>query len=291
MKIWKIAVITTLVAALVLGVALPGLADSGTTATVTNTGKAWGKPFPRIIRGEVIDIGDRLFVIQTGEREATIYVTEDTKYFIIQAPFQIPGWLPGCPALEAAESPVPAPLNLQFGLPQARKGKPDEAPAFCMPRRLEFAPNLYQSGGGQNIAQQIRTKLHWFHRHGKKATFDDLAIGDKVGVLLVPGNNDSLTAEAEERLTAQVVFIIRPSVWERVSGTIERLSDDTIVIEPIGGGDAVSLGYDESTTFILKGFTSVEVEQFARAVYNTETMVARLVKVWPEAPPAPLPIE
>ena len=38
-------------------------------------------------------------------------------------------------------------------------------------------------------------------------------------------------------------------------------------------------------------FTSVEVGQFTHAVYNTETMLARTVKVWLEAPPIPQPAE
>jgi len=133
--------------------------------------------------------------------------------------------------------------------------------------------------------------LPWFHHPGKEATFDDLESGDKVVVLLAPPVIDALTTEAEEKLTAQVVFIIKPFVWEGIAGTIKRLSDDAIVIEPVGGGDTVPLRYDESTTFVLKGLTSVEIEQFACAVYNTETMMAKVVRVWPEAPQLPQPAE
>jgi len=264
MKIWKVAVVIMLAVALVLGLALPGLADSSEAATVTNTDEAWGKWFPRIIRGGVIDIGNSLFVIQSGEQEATIYVTDDTRYFKISMDEVARamhwwrmklGWL----GATAAEPPVPA-------LP-----RPDE---------------------GRVTHPGIRAKLRQFLHHvGEETSFDDLERGDKVVVLLAPPVIDAFTTEAEEKLTARVVLIIEPSVWGRITGTIKRLSDDAIVIEPVDGGDTVPLRYDESTTFILKGFTSVEVEQFARAVYNTETMVARVVRVWPEAPPLPQPTE
>ncbi len=269
MKIWKIAVVITLAVALLLGITLPGLADSGEAVTVINTDEAWGKWFPRIIRGEVVDIGDSLFFIQSGEQEATIYVTDDTRYFKVSADevtraihwwrmkFEWPG-------LTVAEPPVPA----------------------------EVTPALPRPDEGRVTHPGIRAKLRQFLHHvGEEASFDNLERGDIVVVLLASPLIDALTTETEEKLTARVVLIIKPSVWGRTAGTIKRLSNDAIVIEPVGGGDAVPLRYDESTTFILKGFTSVEVEQFARAVYNTETMVVRVVRVWSEAPPLPQPAE
>ena len=56
---------------------------------------------------------------------------------------------------------------------------------------------------------------------------------------------------------AKIVTIIEPTTYARINGTI----------------------------------TSVEVEQFACAVYNTETMMAKVVRVWPEAPQLPQPAE
>ena len=290
MKVWKIVVITTLAVALVLGVTLPVLAASGATETVNNTDEVWAKWFPRIIRGEVTDIDNKKFIIQTGEREATIHVTEDTRYFIVSAPARVLNQLRTHAELRITTVSVPARLRLQVGLLQ-REGKTDEEPALLMPQRQGFTPNSLQLDDGQGMLQRIQAKLPWFHHPDKEVTFDDLQIGDTVVVLLAPPANDSLTAMAEEQLMTQVVFIIRPSTWNLVAGIIERLSDDAIFIEPVGGGNTVSLRYDENTTFILKGFTSVEVGQFTRAVYNTETMMARVVRVWPEAPPIPLPAE
>jgi hypothetical protein len=252
MKIWKIAVIVTLAVALVLGMALPGLAASDAAATQTtnstNTDEppAWGKKLPRILRGEVTEIGDESFDIQTGEQEETIYVSEGTKYFIVSAPKRVS---------------VLGRLRGELGQP----GKP------------ESAPNVTQPNEGKGRLQGIRARLLRLRHLGEKATFADLKRDDKVVVLLVPG---------EDKPTAQVVLIIRPSVWGQTAGTIKRVSDDKIAIEPVSGGDVVILKYNENTTFILKGIIAVEAgaEQFARAVYNTDTTMARVVRVWPEAP-------
>jgi len=292
-KIWKIAVVITLAVALVLGVALPGLADSSEPAT---TDKAWGKMFPRIVRGEVVDIGSRSFDISHGEQELTIYVTDDTKFFKISAnevTRAIHWWRMKLrwPWLTAAESPITAEGKPFFHLPWLKKENVSEELTSFQHGEPELVSELPQPDEGRVTHPGIRTKLRWLIHHlGEEATFSDLEIGDKVVVLLAPPVIDALTTEAEEKLTARVVLIIEPSVWERVAGTIKRLSDDAIVIEPVGG-DAVPLRYDESTTFILKGFTSVEVEQFARVLYNTETTIAKVVRVWPEAPQLLQPAE
>jgi len=286
MKIWKILMITTLVVALVLGVTIPVLAASGKSApqagNLASEGEppSWVKKLPRIIRGEVIDIDDRLFVVQTGEETPTIYVTEDTKYFIVTAPVMAMHQWQLRSQSETTETPMPTMLRSRANILQLRKGNAGSSPALFMPQ-----------DNGQGMAQKIRASLPWLSHSGEEATFSDIESGDKVVVLLATPANDSLTATAEEQLTTQVVLIIRPSVWNRVAGTIESLSDDTIVIEPVSGGDVVSLRYDENTTFILKGFTSVETGQFAHVVYDTETMLARTVRVWPETPPIPLPTE
>ena len=291
MKIWKIAMIITLAAALILGIALPGLAASDEAATVTDTEEAWDKWFPRIIRGAVIDIDASLFVVQTGEETPTIYVTEDTKYFIVSAPKMAMHQWQLYPELENAQPPMPAMSRLRAKAPQLRQFGTNERLALLPPHRAEYSPNLLQFHNRQGMIQKIRARLPWLSHPGEEAAFSDLQNGDEVVVLLAPPVIDALTAEAEGNFTAQVVFIIEPFIWERAAGTIKRLSGDVIVIEPVNDGDVVSLRYDENTTFILKGFTSVETEQFARAVYNTETMMARMVRAWTEAPPILLPAE
>lgn len=286
MKIWKIAVVITLAVALILGIALPGLAASDEAATVTDTEEAWGKWLPGIIRGEVIDIGDSLFVIQTGEETPTIYVTEDTKYFIVSAPAMAMHQWQLYPELENARPPMSAMSRLRANTPQLRQFGTNERLALFTPQRAECSPNLLQFHNGQVMAQRIRARLPWLSHPGEKATFSDIESGDEVVVLLAPPVIDALTTEAEEKLTAWVVLIIEPTIWERIIGTITDVSGNFITIEPVSGGDEIPLEYNENTIFILKGIIGIdeEVEQFARAVYNTETMMAKVVRVWPEAP-------
>ena len=251
MKIWKIAVVITLAIALVLGVALPGLAAPDEAAP--QTGDCW----PRLLRGEVVSIDDegdpKSFDIQAGEREFTIFVDENTRYFILHPSRQL---------LSAAQQRV--------GLRQQDR----EGPRALMPAesiRLE-APDQ-----AQQLKRLAWAKMEWFRHFGEGASFDDIAIGDKVAVWL--------TAEAD-RYLAKIVAIIKPVTYGRVSGTITSVSDDSITIEPVSGGDEVTLEYNENTIFILKGITGIDpdAEPFAGAVYNTETTVAKTVRVWPEAP-------
>ncbi len=285
MKIWKIMVVITLAVALVLGVALPGLATSDVASTQTTNfissanPPAWGEKFPRIVRGEVSEIGDEFFAIQTMEQP--IYVNEGTKYFMVSAP-QIARVLHrwqiklGQLGVENAEPPTPA-KERPFRLPRLKEERAGQELTLFRYGRLELAPNLPQPDNGEGMSQGIGAKLKWLRHFGEEATFADLEIGYKVVALLVPG---------KDKPTAKVVLIIKPSVWGRIAGTITGVSDDSITIEPVSGGDEVTLEYTGGTVFILKGIISVEeeAEQFARAVYNTETMIAKVVRVWPEAP-------
>ncbi|MFC2062384.1 hypothetical protein ACFLS8_00315 [Chloroflexota bacterium] len=111
---------------------------------------------------------------------------------------------------------------------------------------------------------------------GEKAGFKDIAIGDKVMVWL--------SLETDGYL-ARVVGIIKPATYACVRGTITDISPAgrTITLEPVDGSGAVTLNYNGRTVFILNGIIEVEVGQFASAGYDTGTMIARVVRVWPEA--------
>jgi len=85
----------------------------------------------------------------------------------------------------------------------------------------------------------------------------------------------------EEKPTAQVVLIMKPVNAGRICGTITNINEaaQTITIAPANGGAEVPVKYDENTLFTLKGTIRVGVGQTARAIYNTETMVAKVVRV------------
>ncbi|MBU2608356.1 MAG: hypothetical protein KKF26_03480, partial [Chloroflexi bacterium] len=106
----------------------------------------------------------------------------------------------------------------------------------------------------------------------KKATFDDLAIGDHVLVRLVPSN---------EKPVARLVLIFKASPYKRIGGTITEVSpsNQTITITPINDGEPVTLRYNEDTIFNLKGTIAVEPGQLARVTYHTEGMMAKVVMV------------
>jgi len=99
------------------------------------------------------------------------------------------------------------------------------------------------------------------------AGFSDIEIGDRVVVWLADGES-----------LAKRVLIVKPAARAHVGGTITGLTSETITIAP-DDGEAVTLCYNEDTVFVLNGFTAVEEGQSARAVYETEHMLAERVNV------------
>lgn len=259
MKIWKIAVVITLAVALVLGVTLPGLAASDETAPQTDD---W---WPRILRGEVTEIGDEFFVIQSGDEELTIFVDENTRYFILCPPKKLLGL---------------AQQRMELRLQDQEMIRIIEPAVTMQLRVLDRVPQP------KGILEHQRANLKQLCHFGEKATFNDIVVGDKVVVWLAPETNGYL---------AKIVTIIEPTTYARINGIIADVSsvDTTITIEPADGSEAIILDYNERTVFILKGIIEVEaeVEQFARAVYNTETMIAKVVRVWPEVLQLPQPAD
>jgi len=256
MKIWKIAVVITLAAALVLGVTLPGLAASDETAPQTDD--CW----PRLLKGEVVSVNGEVepksFVIQSGEQELTILVDENTRYFILYPPKKLLGL-----------------AQHRMELRQQERVRVIEPAVPMQLRALGRAPQP------KGILEHQRANLRQLRHFGEKTTFDDIVVGVKVVVWLAP--------EAGSYL-AKIVTIIEPTTYACINGTITDVSGNLITIKRVSDGAEVTLEvtleYTDDTVFILKGIIGIdeEAEQFACAVYNTETMMARVVRVWPEAP-------
>jgi hypothetical protein len=83
MSVLKVAVASVLALSLVLGLALPALADSGEPLPWTENFQA------RIVKGEVTYVDEanqEYFTVQSGEDEISIRVDENTRYFIMGAP-------------------------------------------------------------------------------------------------------------------------------------------------------------------------------------------------------------
>ncbi len=158
----------------------------------------------------------------------------------------------------------PSPVGLM------RKGK-GFGQAISTPSTGPMLSQVERKAKGKNS----RLNLQQFRRFGEKATFDDIEVDDRVAVRLVPG---------QDKPVARLVLIFKVSPYKKIAGTITAVSSDnqTITIDPSTEGEAATFNYNEDTVFYLKGTIAVVPGQFARAVYEVEGMLAKMVRVWPE---------
>jgi hypothetical protein len=103
---------------------------------------------------------------------------------------------------------------------------------------------------------------------GEEAKFSDIAVGDKVLVW----------AEENSELVAKWVLITKVTNYASVSGTITDVSSTSITIAP-EDGDPVTLSYNENTVFTLRGTIQVVTGQSARAIYDSDNLIAKRVSV------------
>ncbi len=193
-----------------------------------------------IQRGEVTSINAAAgsFVIKNGDKELTITTDNATKYFKMNVPGNGVGV-----------------LRNQMQLKEKGQKGPKMNPGVGI--------------GGENQA---------LRRGGQQATFNDIAVGDKVAVQL---KKDTSVANL-------VVIFEKP--FANIKGTVTALdtTNKKITITP-SGGTAVTLNYGDQTVFTLRGVTAVTVEQTAHAVYRVKDMMARNVNIQPVPPPTPTP--
>lgn len=312
MKLLKILLPLIVAVTLAVGISLPGLAaPEGEEPQTDNSSPedvhpAWGWRLPKMQAGKVtgIDVGKSYFIVQRGEDEPVeIAVDDGTKYFMVSAPRMLAGLLRHRrapePQNEAEASGIrpaapkkPKPLNAGWlkkikgfdqlvSTPMAATGP---SPVGLMRKGRGFgqvvstpmAAPMPSQVEGKGIGKNGRWNLQRFRRFGEEATFDDIHVGDRVAVRLVPG---------QDKPVARLVLIFEPSPYKRIAGTITDVSSDnttTITIAPSNEGEAVTLNYNEDTVFYLKGTIEVVPGQLARAVYEVEGMLAKMVRVWPE---------
>ncbi len=292
-SILKITVILTVVVSLVLGVVFPVVAAPDETAPQAD------RMPPNVLRGKVVSIdeGKSSFVIESREGdEVTIAVDDNTKYFKVRAQH-----IAALAKRRGASGQIEAQggelddeksgsLRARFmdRLPFLKGAKANQAPPGQAKRWLgeqeieneepmqeegqELTANVLNRGRGKGIPKARPARLNWLRRLGEEAGFEDIAIGDRVEVRFAPG---------EDTLTAKLVIIMKAPVLQRVGGTIEAVSSDSITITT-ADGNSVTLSYDENTTFILKGVIALEPGQSVHAVYNSDDMVAKMVRMQPE---------
>ena len=272
MKVLKVTLAVTLAVGLILGATLPGLANSDEPAP-----QAESQPQPRILKGQVsgIDETEEIFTIQAGEQSIDIKVNEGTRYFELTAPLR------GLAALRqhrmvssesqdrirARVSDMPMKFKAAGQMLSLRRGKPFTNLASGPMKAKEFAPNLPTPGWGKGKPKRLQGNLEWMHQFGGEATFDDITVGNRVIVHVVPNESEPL---------AKLVLIIEPAACSRVIGEVTEITGDTVTITP-ENGNAIELNYNEDTIFILHGTPSLEVGEEAVAIY-VETDDGLLVK-------------
>jgi hypothetical protein len=290
-KVLTVALIVTLAVVLVLGVALPGLAaDNEVTAQPNH------QPRPRVLRGKVaaIDENQEFFTVKMGEREVEIDVNEGTKYFMLTIPPRLLALRRHkvAPMLEGQEELAlgvkPSPPMKREGMEQARPFRVQRFPgnpALPSADDQALAPNLVPPSLPRGIPGLWQRFLKWLRQFGREASFDDLAVGQRVIVRVVPRDGNPL---------AKVVLIIKPAAQQRVVGTILDIDKDdmTITIEPLSETEdgTITLAYDNHTIFVLQGTPSLEEGMKALVLYVEEDSVLLAKRVMSRVP-LPEPVE
>ena len=284
-------------------------------ATPWGSPPAWGWRLPRMQAGEVVekvvgvDGGQSYLVIQRGEQEPVqIAVDDGTEYFKVSAPGRVDDLLQNRMALrqrnqaQASDIKPMAPMNTGRFMRQrmgpnhqVRAVADDVKPGAPMRTKLMNASRLGKMrgfdqlvstpmvnpepipGDGMGAGNNRQWNRQRFQRFGEEATFDDIEVGDRVAVRLVP--------DQDEPVAGLVLIFEQASYdYQKITGTITDVSSDnqTITIAPDNDGEPVTLHYNEDTVFHLKGTIAVTPEQLAHAVYHADDMVAKVVRVSPE---------
>ncbi len=246
-KILTLTGVSILVVALVLGMAVPALAAPKAPRFIDDLEGA-------LLRGEVVSIDDQEFIIQSDEEEITIAVDDDTRYYQMS--------VPGVSVQNRQRLQVREHAGHGWGW-----GWQNQV------RAAVFAHN--ELGLHRWAAPMGRASLFglcWlkgFCRFGGQAEFADMAVGDRVVVLV------------DENSLARVVLIIKPTAYVKVSGTVTDISSSFITIDS-DDGPQVTLFYDEDTVFVLNGADQLEEGQYVRITYESLDGKALKIVVCPQ---------
>ena len=259
MKAWKIAGLSVLAVGMVLGVAIPALADEEPTQPemfeIDDIGSG-------MLVGKVtgVDAGDRTFTVETlKDGEYIISVNDDTEYFKV-------------PGLQRVAATAREQLNRNFRMremPESSDVPGNDKSGFrgrASFRMFNAARNHSGWCEGQIEGQDGQGPLGKLTACREEASFDDITEGSWVMVRAVTGD--------EGYLASLVLIMEQPSfnAISNITGTVTALStnDKTITIAPTDSGEPVVLNYNENTSFNLGGTPVLEEGQSVRAVYTTE---------------------
>jgi len=270
MKVLKIAAVSILALGLVLGVALPGLAASDSASL-----QAGNIPC-EVLRGRVVSIDDdQEFVIQSGEQELTISVNGDTRYFKLCVPGRIVALAQYLKQWRHQnQEELGASAGHQMGMGHQNQKALGALAQHQMKLRLQ---NQIPQPGNVDMPELKPPNLKQLRCLGEEATFGDIAVGDRVAVRAVWG---------EDSYLAKTVVIMKPTTYARVSGTVSNIDEANmeIAIEPLSSSSAedgeIILAYDSHTTFSLRGTPGLQQGERVVAIYmerDDGTLLAKRV--------------
>ena len=327
-KLFKIVISIAVVICLTLSVALPAFADNG-------NGNSQGTPNSReltTVKGKVTEIAaDKLsFVVQPTEGDPiTITVDANTKYYLarvtelkdikvkiekqIQEQEQVREQIKerfqekvqnSDQISEEIKDKIQTRMNERgmagntgtaadnTNTDEDADNTLDELIDETINENLEDAEELEQElidseQGPKNLMDRVKA---WFGTQklpGEKAAFADIEVGIGVVVRVMPNEN----------LAKQVLIIKATDVVAKpgtVKGIITDVTNTSITIKP-ADADAVTIKWDANTAITLKGYIAIEEGLAVSAIYNTETMIAKVINVkapepTPTATATPTPI-
>ncbi len=257
-KILWISLAMVLVIGMVAGFALPGLAaasDSETQALAL-AGAVKGTVSAKTADTFTVNIG--------GSQSVMLKVDSSTKFYQVTTPVKLPPQpqtqVPPAKSIGTANGMMKG-MGVKNGLM-----KRVQTQAQVDADEFEAIANGILHGDGRGLKNWM-ARINWVRRFGKEATFADIVVGDTVWVKVKP--NDNL---------AQVVLIVKKPTIGRISGKVSAVTANSITITPTTGA-AATLSVDATTRLVIIGATTVQLEQPATAIYNTETNKAVLVTV------------
>lgn len=240
--------VSILVVALVLGMAIPAMAAPKAPHFVDDLEGA-------LLRGEVVSIDGQEFIIQSEEEEITIAVDDDTRYYQMS--------VPGVSVQNRQRLQIREHAGYGWGW-----GRQNQVRAAVF---VHTQLGLHRWAAP--IGRASLFGLCWlrgFCPFGSRAEFADMAVGDRVVVLV------------DESNLARVVLIIKPAAYIKVSGTVTDISASFITVDS-DDGPQVTLSYDEDTVFVLSGAAQLEEGQYVRITYESLEGKALKIVVCPQA--------
>jgi hypothetical protein len=290
--LFKIGLACTVVAVLILGVALPAMAATPTATTTA------ARIQEAIINGKVsvIAADSKSFTVQPETGDAVmVKVDANTKYYKTSG-------TPG--ALTQLQTDVAKRLPTQTKTPET--GKPTVLPnergsaektsaQFSQVRPADVSARIAEASKSNikpeqmpemkaaldlNAEQQANfwgKITSFFNRSpaiGKAATFADIAVGDAVVVKVMPKEN-----------LAKQVMIIKPDLTIAARGTITAVAADSFTLTTTATPyQTLVLKWDANTRVNIKGAVALEKGQVATVMYNSATLVASNVDAQIPAP-------